>query len=215
MNRDLIIIGGGGQANVIIDAAQEAEFDRIMIEDPYIDAPERYGVEIHSDVQHLVGKNSAFVIAVGDNFTRCLIKKNLQKRFDTPTFATIVHPSAVVSSRAKIGYGSVICGGVFIGPESIIGDHVILNTNCSVDHDCKLSDFSSIGPNAVLGGNVKIGMRTAVAISATVSHGLQIGNDNVIGAGALVTDHIFPDNTIWYGIPAKYIKDRKSDEKYL
>jgi hypothetical protein len=37
-------------------------------------------------------------------------------------------------------------------PGAAIGRHAVLNTNCSVDHDCQIGDFASVSPGAALAG---------------------------------------------------------------
>src|SRR5690606_42086685 len=49
-----------------------------------------------------------------------------------------LHPSALISKRATIGVGSVVMAGVTVNSEATVGRHVILNTQCSVDHDCRI-----------------------------------------------------------------------------
>lgn len=215
MLKNLVIVGGGGQANVIVDAVNKAFYASIYIEDPFVSAKTRYGLNVIQDSSSFPESCVEFVVAVGDNFTRSVIVNSLKERFVNPRYATIIHRSAIISERAKIGVGTVICSGAFVGPETSVGNHVILNTNCSVDHDCTLGDFGSIGPNATLGGNVKVGMRTAIAISATISHGINVSDDNVIGAGSLVLNDIPIDHSVWIGSPARFQRKRKKNERYL
>ncbi|MDB2478806.1 acetyltransferase [Alphaproteobacteria bacterium] len=215
MLKNLVIVGGGGQANVIVDAVDKASYTNIFIEDPFICENTRYGIDVINDSSNYQPSSLEFVIAIGDNYKRSLILQSLNNRFHNPKCATIIHPNANVSERAKIGAGTVICSGAFVGPETKVGSHVILNTNCSVDHDCVINDFSSIGPNATLGGNVTIGVRTTISISATISHGVEIGDDNVIGAGSLVLEKISTNNSVWLGTPAHLHRKRKKNERYL
>ena len=213
--RNLIIVGGGGQANVIIDAMDKDVYENIYIEDPHIFDKKRYGVEIVDYAERLNLTNLEFIIALGDNYSRYLAYKSLLQRFGEIVLATIVHPTAYISKRAKIGKGSVVCGGVFVGPETVVGKGVILNTNCSVDHDCCLSNFVSVGPNAVLGGNVEVGERSVIAISTTISNNVIIGCDNIIGANSFVHRSIDRSREVWFGSPARKIRSRGVDEKYL
>lgn len=46
--------------------------------------------------------------------------------------------------------GSVVNAG------ARVGDHVILNTCSSVDHDCIVEDFVHVSPGAHLAGNVTV-----------------------------------------------------------
>lgn len=53
----------------------------------------------------------------------------------------------------------------------------------------------------VIGNNVWIGYGTQVL------GGVVIGDNSIIGAGSIVTKNI-PDNEVWAGVPAKFIKKR-------
>jgi acetyltransferase EpsM len=53
---------------------------------------------------------------------------------------------------------------------------VILNTNCSIDHDCEIGDFAHLAPNIALAGDVKAGEGTQVGIGACVIQGIKIAN---------------------------------------
>jgi acetyltransferase-like isoleucine patch superfamily enzyme len=104
--------------------------------------------------------------------------------------------------------------GVSINPCSSIGRFCILNTNSSLDHDSILEDFSSLAPGATTGGNCRIGQYSAVGIGAVVIHGIDVGEHTVIGAGSLVMRSM-ESFVVAYGSPARVIRHRKQEEKYL
>ncbi len=68
------------------------------------------------------------------------------------SFINAIHPSAIVSSTAKIGVGVLIGACSVINSNSVIKDHVILNTNVIVEHDSIIDENSNISPAAVIGG---------------------------------------------------------------
>lgn len=77
-----------------------------------------------------------------------------------------------------------------------------------------MEDFSSLAPNATTGGNVRIGSFSAVSLGANIVHGKTVGHHTVIGAGALVLDDV-PGFSVAVGVPAKVVKQRKEDDRYL
>ena len=73
-------------------------------------------------------------------------------------FATLVHPAASVSSRARLGHGVVVNPGVVIGGGVLIGDHVMLCPGCIVGHESSIGDYSILAPGSVVSGLVERGV---------------------------------------------------------
>ncbi len=81
-----------------------------------------------------------------------------------------------------------------------IGDDVIVSTASLMAHDAStklISDYVKIA-------KVKIGSRVFIGHSAEIMPGVSIGDDVIIGAGAVVTRDI-PSNSVAVGAPAKVI----------
>ena len=66
------------------------------------------------------------------------------------------------------------------------GNHVIVNTCASVDHDCQIGHFVGIGPGAHLSGTVRVGDRSLLGTGSSVVPNVQIDLDVVVGAGTVV-----------------------------
>lgn len=140
------------------------------------------------------------IITIGDNTVRkkmaMLIRHN---------FGFCISKYSICDKLIKIGKGSVILHGAIVQRNTIIGEHVILNTASSIDHDCILNDFVHISPGARLGGGVSIGEGTHIGINASVIPNLNIGKWCIIGAGAVIINDI-PDFSVVVGNPGKVIK---------
>ena len=104
--------------------------------------------------------------------------------------------------------------GAVLGPDTRVGEHCIVNTGATLDHDGVLEDFSSLAPGVSAGGNVSIGELTAVAIGAVIVHRIRIGKNCVIGAGSTVLADI-PALSIAYGTPARVVRTRSPGDPYL
>ena len=104
--------------------------------------------------------------------------------------------------------------GAVIGTGAVVGECCLVNTQASLDHDGYLSDFASLAPGVTTGGNVTIGPYTAISLGANLIHQIEVGEHTVVGAGAVVLQHI-PDYVVAYGNPARVIRNRKKGEKYL
>ena len=94
--------------------------------------------------------------------------------------------------------------GVVVNPGARIGSNVVLNTACSVDHDCVVADHAQLCPGVHLGGNVTVGELAMVGTGVSVIPGVRIGSGCTIGAGAVVTRDI-PDNSLAVGVPARVV----------
>lgn len=209
----LIIIGAGGHAKSVADAALSsghsiAYFVSENTEegDTLLDHP------VHAAITK--EENHTFVIAVGDNHTRKNIASELKQTYPNATFPAIIHPTAYVSPHALIDEGSVILAQANVGPNSTIGAFCIINSAASVDHDNHMGNFTSLAPASATGGNVTIGEQCAISMGAMLKHGVTIGAHCVIGANSYV--HTACErNHIYYGTPAKKARRRREDEPYL
>lgn len=65
------------------------------------------------------------------------MRKRLYEEFSQKQipFATIIHPTAVISPSAKIGAGSFIGPNVVINKEAEICDNVVVNSSALVEHN--------------------------------------------------------------------------------
>jgi sugar O-acyltransferase (sialic acid O-acetyltransferase NeuD family) len=213
--RPLVILGAGGHAVSIANVAMSVGYEIAYFVDNYKKCSNLLNIEIINDISVLTDKSEfVYSIAMGDNFNRERIYNELLKHYCNLCFPSLVHQSAVISHFAKIGVGTVVMPKAVVGPNSVVGKFCILNTQSSIDHDCVMSDFSSMAPNAVTGGAVKIGCRSAISIGAVVKHGIEIGEDSVLGANSYLNKNL-ANNCVAYGTPTKVIRAREIGDAYL
>lgn len=107
-----------------------------------------------------------------------------------------------IGSHCFVGNGTIIMGEgtIVLGDEVSIGPHVIiissnhLFTNGS--YRFKRGDF----------GSVIIGKGSWVAGNCTVIQGGRLPDGSVLGANSLLNKEFTEDNSIYGGVPAKFIK---------
>ncbi|TDK47305.1 DapH/DapD/GlmU-related protein [Algoriphagus formosus] len=89
----------------------------------------------------------------------------------------------------------------FVGPETVIGKGVLINSRANVHHQCIVGEFSELGPGAILLGGAKVGKHCRIGAGAILLPGVEVGDNVIVGAGAVVTKN-FRNNSILKGVPA-------------
>jgi sugar O-acyltransferase (sialic acid O-acetyltransferase NeuD family) len=197
---ELVVVGAGGHAKVVVATARAAGFHVVAIVD---DAPARWGgcllgVAVSGPTEPILQDPDAqVVLAIGGNRVRRRLAGPARCRF-----VSIVHPAASVDATVVLGAGSVVFAGAVIQPDTVIGAHAIVNTAASIDHDCVLGDAVHLAPGCRLAGNVTLGDEVFLGIGAVVIPGITIGAGTTVGAGAAVV-HDLPGGIIAVGVPAR------------
>lgn len=215
----LVLIGGGGHALVVLEAALLAEMpvagylddnpvapiSAILIDLPHpFPTPPNLGPL--EDRSQLAGRH--WILSMGDLAQRRRLLNSLGPGHSPGEQSrgprSAIHPTAFVSPSALIG------PGVYVGPRAIVhsrarvGAHCIINSGAIVEHDCTIDENSHLGPGVALGGKVHVGRDTLVGLGARVLPGMRIGNGCTVGAGAVVISHI-EDGRRVVGVPARAI----------
>jgi sugar O-acyltransferase (sialic acid O-acetyltransferase NeuD family) len=218
--QNIIIIGSGDQAKVIFNELIENKKIKIL---GFLDSKKReksiiltyekkrYKV-LNQDLY--LKKKIKFIIGIGHNFLREEIYQNLLKIKKNINFFSFISKNAIINKNVKIGKGSVVMPGCVINSNTIIGNHCIINTRSVIDHDNYFSDFSSCGPGVISGGNVYIAERSHIGIGTVIKNGIKIKKDTIIGGKSYINKNCTSLH-IYYGNPAKKIKKRKINQKYL
>ena len=133
------------------------------------------------------------------------IRRKLVDKVSANRFATLIDPSAIVSSSAEIGEGSVICAGAVITVDIKIGRHNIIDINSTVGHDAVLEDFITLYPSVNVSGSTLIKSGVELGTGTQVIQGLTVGENTIVGAGTVVIRDLPADCTA-VGVPAKVIK---------
>ncbi|CAD5896983.1 putative acetyltransferase [Carnobacterium maltaromaticum] len=201
--KQLVILGGGGHGQVCAEIAYLMnKWQTIVILDD-LEIPNtkmyKWDGQFH-EVQKYDSEKTEFFVAVGNSSIRKKIVEELlvkQKKF-----ATLIHPSAIISTNSSIDHGCVLMAGVIVNPNVKIGTFCILNTSCTVDHDCILSSYVHLSPGVHLAGSVVINRETWIGIGSTVSNNVFICEETTIGAGSLVVKNI-NEKGVYFGQPCK------------
>lgn len=126
------------------------------------------------------------IIAIGENKARELIVSRADMK--AMRYRTVEARNSV--NLGTLGPGTLLAWGAHLGPGATVGNHSILNTSSSVDHDCMIGSFVHIAPGARLCGGVTVGDGTLIGAGAIVLPNLRIGPWLKIPAGAIVSRSI-------------------------
>ncbi|MFP7735340.1 acetyltransferase [Priestia aryabhattai] len=188
----VIVLGNGGHSKVIQEMISSLRNHEIIaiLDDRYEEQKEKNAIVYAplSSLNALIDKDVKVVIAIGSNIVRKRLAETLKLRTDQ--YLSVIHPTAVISSTAIIGNGTVVMPNAVINADAEIGEHCIINTGAIVEHDNRIANYAHISPNATLTGNVSVGEGVHIGASATIIPGMKIGQWSVIGAGSTVIQHI-------------------------
>jgi len=200
----LLLWGAGAHGRVIHDLALACGYRDIAFVDDSPAAESVCGSPLLRPDDARVRKYTHFIVAMGDNRVRArCFEAGLRRGL---TAALLLHPSAVVSSSAVIGFGTMVLPLAAVGGGVSIGENCILNTACVVEHDSQVCDHVHISPGAIIGGEVTMETFAHAGMGARVLSRLRIGSGSVLGAGAVVTKDV---DAAWVvaGIPAKPLRE--------
>ena len=123
--------------------------------------------------------------------------------------------------NVNIWYGAVLrgdCGKITVGEGTNIQDNAVVHDETTLGKNC------TVGHSAIIHG-CTIGDDCLIGMGAIVLSGAVLGNGCLVGAGALVTGKTnAPDGSILLGSPAKIVKtmtpeqleeNRKNAEHYI
>jgi UDP-perosamine 4-acetyltransferase len=212
---DVIFVGGGGHASVLLDIARaDARLRVVGYVAPQPGLLSRLGVahlggDDHAPALLARGVRHAVLGAAGvahNERRRALFEAWSALGFE---FVTLVHRSAVVSVQAPSGSGLQAMAASVVNPGATLGRNVIVNTGAIVEHDCVVEDHAHVGPGAVLCGGVRLGAGALVGAGATVLPGVSIARGALVAAGSAVTRDV-ADSVAVAGVPARPIASRSS-----
>lgn len=213
--KKVIIVGAGGHAAELVDYLVYINQLSQLNTDQYeilglIDDSEanyhsyNYNYPYLGSIQnHKVNADVGYVMGIANmKYRRVIIEKLLAA---AAHFATLIHPTSLISPSATIGAGCVISHNVSIGPKATLGDFNLINSRCTIGHDSKIGTYNFLSPQVVTGGFAVIGDENFLGTNAVVLPGINLGNANTIAAGMIVDKNVSDNATVFHRFKEKVL----------
>lgn len=194
MTRKIVIIGGRGNGTVIAstiedcrDAGQDIECVGFLNDHE----EEINGYSVLGGIQNGDWKNLpedySFIYAMS-NIKQAPERFEMLQNLGIPDerYATVIHPTAVVSGKATLGCGVVLMPFTLVSPNVKIGNHTQLYAQSFVGHDTVLDEMVFVANNASIGGRIHIKDGAHIGSNCSILERLTIGEFAVTGLGSVV-----------------------------
>src|SRR6476660_575551 len=160
---DVVIIGGGGHAKVILEILKKLKSYRLVgytdtkNNGPLLGIP-YLGPDTALESLATTSRTLNAVLAVGQiglGHARAELWARLQSF--SLQFPLIAASGAIVNEGVSGGEGSVVMDGAVVNVGAKLGQGAIVNTNSTVEHDVELGDWVHVAPGATICGGVTVG----------------------------------------------------------
>ena len=213
--KKIIIIGGIGNGTVALSTIEDINrnkkewevlgFFNDFEKEPINGFPVIGKIDRKSAKKHLKYSDVYFLYTlISTKFNHKYIYKLNDLDIPIERFATLIHPTAVVSKFATIGYGVSIQPFVSIGPNVSIGNHVQIYAQSLIGHNSTLDDYSYVANNACIGASVHINKGAYLGTNCSILENITIGKWGLVGIGSVVIKDV-PDFTKVVGNPSRVI----------
>ena len=183
----LVIYGCGGHGREMKLAAESAWPEIVFLNDNPAEPYDGIPVISHAGLR----ADDEICVAVGSPSTR----RAMTAKVCEFAAASVIDPTAIIDSTARIGDGAQICAFSYIGSLAKIGRHFQCNVRSHVHHDSVIGDFVTFSPGVLCLGTVHIEDDVFIGAGAILRNGtpekpLRIGRGAVVGMGAVVLKDI-------------------------
>ncbi len=185
----LLVVGAGGHGRSVAEAAElSGQFEVVGFLDDSLPAGETVlGLPVLGPVASMAHHRAAAdqaIVAIGNNAVR---EKLMQQLTEAGfTWATVVHPRAIVSPSSVLGAGSAVMAGAIVGTEARLGVGAVVNCGAVVDHHAAVEDYGHLGVNASMAGGTLLGRGSWMQAGAALGYGVTVPSGVTLAPGEAV-----------------------------
>lgn len=204
MKEKILIYGAGGLGRELLSLIRAMEeFEVIGFIDDSLRRGDIKGITVlgGEEVLHGFDGKVNVVLAFGDPVAKSMRAKRLDNRH--LRYPAIVHPAAILQDRdsIRLGGGCVIGAGSILTTDIEIGEHTLVNINCTIGHDSRIGRCSSIMPGVNVAGEVLVGNEVLIGSGASLINRIIVGDRATVGMGAVVVRDVAA-GVVVAGVPA-------------
>jgi sugar O-acyltransferase (sialic acid O-acetyltransferase NeuD family) len=212
--KPLLVIGSGGFGRETVEAVRAVNRERptwdllgFLDDDRVLHGTMIDGVPVVGSIDDASRFPGAEVVVCTGHPGNYLSRKRIVERLGlSPTrYATIVHPTAVLSTTSTVGHGSVLLALTVTTAGVRIGAHVAVMPGVVFTHDDVVEDYATFGAGVRLAGRVLVEEGAYIGSGALVREDRTIGAWALVGMGAVVTRNV-PSAEVWAGVPARLLR---------
>ena len=82
---------------------------------------------------------------------RIFIYKKIKEKCKKIKIEKFIHKTSILSKKTKVGEGSIIFPGSYLGYKSEIGKMSIIQSKCILEHHGIIGDFCNVNPGLTTG----------------------------------------------------------------
>jgi len=191
MQKEIILIGGGGHCSSCIDVIEaEGKYKILGI----LDLPELVGSKImdyeiigtDDEIKKYAGIVDGFLITVGQikSYEKRRKLFELVKSYGGK-LPLIISPHAYVSKSAKISEGTIVMHHALVNINAKVGVNCIINSKALIEHDAQIGNHCHISTGSIINGGVSVGDGTFFGSGATSVQGSVIPSKSFVKANSL------------------------------
>ncbi len=208
MNK-IFILGAGGFGRELLQWIKDINEEKPTWEiggflDDNLNALDNYehDVKVVGTIKDWVPKeDEEFALAFGSPALKRKIVSLMKEK--SAKFATIVHPTALLSPFAHYGEGLIMFPYSKLSCNSTVGDFVTLLSS-PIGHDTVIGDFTVISGGCNIVRNVVIGKDVFLAAGVCIAQDIHIGDGAYLGLGSVVLKDVPAEATV-FGNPARIL----------